>query len=386
MSPRRSAAVQLSNLLIEPDCSPEPLANAKPQLPLYLVPKQDEALVSWMMRLAGRLGVSMDTLSEQAFGQKKSTTARHWWLRPDPWMLGRVADKTGVMVPMLRRLTVQRWAPKYRDDEATERFAGRRYRQCSGEPKIRSWVVCNECLKECETPYLKLEWMIGWLAVCPTHQTVLANRCERCHTKFRFASTKADTKALPFRCTKCGTPWGSDGTFTAQPNVLNLQNALLIGKREGVTELLGIGELKWTETVALIDALLGSFWKDTSFDERHHIYREYEYATLHLERAESSPFHCRYGALSFLACLLEDWTSDAGCEGFGKLLLSRALEAKHQLISLHLGAQFLRAPNSLPDNISSQTRDRLWQLVGEGRRVEQEPQNERSRYSIHGYC
>ena len=47
---------------------PAPRPARRPPLPLYVEPAAEEALISWLLRLATRLGVSFHVLASEAFG------------------------------------------------------------------------------------------------------------------------------------------------------------------------------------------------------------------------------------------------------------------------------------------------------------------------------
>jgi hypothetical protein len=99
----------------------------RPPLPLYVEPSLDEALLSWLLRLATLLGVSFHVLARQAFGIDDRSGYTRWWNRPHPWALVRISERTGVNVARLRQMTFEGLEPAYRDDEAAAHFAGRRY-------------------------------------------------------------------------------------------------------------------------------------------------------------------------------------------------------------------------------------------------------------------
>ena len=47
---------------------------------------------------------------------------------------------------------------------------------------------------------------------------------------------------------------------------------MLRGKREGATEIAGLGTFTWPEFVALVDILLGAIWTHTTMEEREAAY------------------------------------------------------------------------------------------------------------------
>src|SRR5487761_1061846 len=127
VSSHRRSVVVLQFESIEDALRPAPKPVKSPPLPLYVEPAAEEALLSWLLRLATRLGVSFHVLARQAFGVDDRFGHTRWWNRPHPWTLARIAERTGVSVARLRSMTFVGLESAYRDDEAPARFAGRRY-------------------------------------------------------------------------------------------------------------------------------------------------------------------------------------------------------------------------------------------------------------------
>jgi hypothetical protein len=67
LCPLRSAAVSLFEV-IDADPGRPGFRPSRPQLPLYVEPAPGEALLSWLLRLANRLQVSLHTLASYSFG------------------------------------------------------------------------------------------------------------------------------------------------------------------------------------------------------------------------------------------------------------------------------------------------------------------------------
>ena len=161
--------------------APRPALTASPRqpLPFYVEPAPDEALFSWLLRLTTRMGVSMHTLARCSFGIDDRYGHTRWWCRPHPWLLMRISERTDVSVARLRTMTFGGLQPAYRDDEASARFTGRRYDSRSPVSRSYRFAVCGRCLKDDAKPYLRLSWLMGWMAVCPHHGTVLIDRMHR---------------------------------------------------------------------------------------------------------------------------------------------------------------------------------------------------------------
>jgi hypothetical protein len=70
-------------------------------------------------------------------------------------------------------MTLLDWAPVVRDDEASGRFDGWRYEALPPGQRERGLAVCPKCLTEDSEPYIRKEWLIGWVAACPVHRSAL---------------------------------------------------------------------------------------------------------------------------------------------------------------------------------------------------------------------
>ncbi|MBS0396551.1 MAG: TniQ family protein, partial [Proteobacteria bacterium] len=136
--------------------------------PLYVQPQQDEALGSWWQRLAGRFGLSAQCLSSAVMGSDLVLT-RDWSIRPASDLLALAHDRTGIPMDALRSMTFLDWAGSAHFDEALGRFSGRRYMDGAPKNPTRGLAVCAECLRSDAQLYLRLTWLIGWMAICPIH-------------------------------------------------------------------------------------------------------------------------------------------------------------------------------------------------------------------------
>lgn len=215
-------------------------------------------MLSWLLRLDTRLGVSLQALAREAFGIEDCSVDSSWWSRPDPWMLKRISDSTAVDIHTLRTMTLHDWQPPVREDEVTERFGARVYSTRPPEHRALRLALCMRCLEEDSIPYLRLTGMLGWVAVCPRHETVLVTRCMGCASKVRLPRFSFVVPFAPHKCTHCGMRLLDGDCGRAHPLGLRLQAALLQCKRYGAMELEGIGRLTWSEALDLIDVLLGT--------------------------------------------------------------------------------------------------------------------------------
>lgn len=250
------------------------------QLPLYVEPKEDEVLLSWLLRLATRLGVSLQTLVRAAFWIDDRREQSQWWRRPEPQMLWRVSDKSGVSIERLRRMTFESWSPVYRDDEAGDRLSAERFRAQPSRRPVFRYGLCEQCLEAEATLHLRTLWAIGWVAVCPKHASIMTARCQRCSSKLQIGSDSSVASFAPATCLECGSDLRYGLPAPAHPSVIRFQHTLLEGKRQGMTELTGLGRLSWMEVVALADVVLGMFWTETRPAQQQQAYllfqKEYE--------------------------------------------------------------------------------------------------------------
>ncbi len=334
----------------------------RPPLPLYVEPADEEALLSWLLRLATRLGVSLHALARRSFGVDDRPGRTQWWCRPHPWVLARISERTGVSVARLQRMTFERLEIVYRDDEASARFAGRRYDTRAPEWRAYRFAVCGQCLKSDATPYLRTPWLIGWMAACPHHGTILIERCKVCHAGLRVAPFATAASFSPATCTRCANSLLDHGDVPAHPSVTRMQTALLRGKCEGVTELDGLGRLTWKEMVALADVLIGMVWTDLTLAEQERIFRLYISDTGDAPLGDDGIYDCRHGSLRFLAWLTEGWPDSPGAR-VGLSLLLRWLTADRNRLCRHLRAPQADHWTAGPNNFEPAIRERLRALA-----------------------
>ena len=342
----------------------EPVARAIElrQLPLHVRPERDEALYSWLHRLASELGTSVHALAQQAFGVDDRSGHSLWWCRPHPWLLARMSDRTGIPVRDLRRMTLEHLEPPYRDDEANERFAHRRYDASPPNHRAYRFVVCRQCLQEESVSYVRSHWLLGWLAVCPKHERVLIVRCQKCHAKLRVPPFHTHAAFSPETCASCQGSLLDAEDWPANPMVLRLQATLLEGKERGQTSLPGIDELTWKELVAFLDVLMGMFVTDLTGEETHDRLFGYQYDRDEPWRGYDTSLGSRYGSLLFIAWLIEGWPTTPGTQ-VGVEMLHRWASGKRNRISRHLGAKYADPWTPHPHDIEPEIKQRLHEIA-----------------------
>ena len=335
------------------------------RLPVYVEPAPEEALLSWLLRLATRLGISMHALASQSFGVDDRFGHTRWWCRPHPWVLARIAERSDIHVARLRQMTFDGFEPAYRDDEASLRFAGRRYETAMSESPAYRFAVCGPCLENDAKPYLRRQWLLGWMAVCPDHRTILIDRSHACGARFRFGRFTSPASFSPAICRRCGTSVLSGGHIPVHASVIRIQAALLQAKRAGVTEIDGLGRLTWKELVALIDILIGMVYTDLTLAERSRVLRLYLAETYLVPQDDNSIVDSRHGSLRFLAWLIEGWPVSPGAV-VGRSLLMRWLTAPRNRLCRHLRPPSADPWTAGPENFEPQIFERLRNLAGVG--------------------
>lgn len=342
---------------------PEVRRVACPPLPIYVEPAPEEVLLSWLLRLATRLGVSLNTLAHQGLGLSHSAACMQWWRHPGPSVIARISDRTGVGAAQVGQMTFERFEPSYRDDEASARFTGRWY-ETDATRRLHRFALCAPCLESEPRQYLRTEWLVGWVAMCPRHGTILVERCHRCHASVRLAPFSSIAALSPATCQRCGTSVLAEGHFVAHPSVVRIQTALWRGKREGITEIEGLGRLTWQELVALIDVLLGMMWVGVTHAVQHQILQLYTIGI-----ADEPPvgndtciYNVRHASLRFLAWLVEGWPDSTGAK-VAQELLGCWFNTDRNRLGRHLFVANAECQSAGPPNFESPIRERLRALT-----------------------
>ncbi len=231
-------------------------------------------------------------------------------------------------------MTFEKFASCYRDDEANERFCGSRYHKDPPRWRAFRFVVCWQCLSSDAEPYLRVSWLLGWLAVCSIHNTPMISRCDNCRCKCRIAHRSSVIAFSPTTCTRCGEKLSTDNR-PASSSVIRLQALLLRAKRDGVADFEGLGVFTWAEVVALFDVLQGMFWTAWTVDEQQKDLDRYALAISKEMLDARNVYGGRYGALRFLAWLTEGRPHGDG-PALGQRLLEQWLTRPRSRISQHL--------------------------------------------------
>ena len=277
---------------------------APSRFPLLVRPAADEALVSWLWRLACRLEVSINTLSG-ALMENPALREAVDWCRPDDRALKNFAEHTGADIEALRAMTFNTLSPQVRDDEVGDRFCGQRFmrsgRRASGRDGLS---VCAACLRD--EPYVRLSWMLGWASACSKHALVLITRCPHCRCRLRLPHAVHRTPAPIKSCAQCGADICTARQIPAHADVVQLEAALLFGKRTGRVDLPGLGTMEWVMATAVLDVLMTVVRVGPTEARARDLYarigRDFNLPIDHVRHWSSG-----YGSSLTLAWLLQNW-------------------------------------------------------------------------------
>jgi transposase len=320
-------------------------------LPVYAGPQPDEALVSWLARLAGRYDAPAFRFAQAAVGLRPVDPRRSreaWWERPGPNVIEGIGRMTGTAVEAVRATTFEDWGPPSRHEGTPDRFSARHFRvvRLDGR-RMRRFVVCPACLVDDAESYVRKTWTLGWVAVSAHHHTVLLSTCPKCRITLRLPAPSSFEPFAPDICGHCGAPLAGAATRDAHAAAIALQAALLEVKRRGEARLPGLGVLDWPTAMAAADVLLGAIWTNTEPNLRSRFLRRVA-NDLGLDRIQRG-LADNYAGLLILAWLLDAWPD-----------------------RLHMTMQMLRTSplRSLInrwDDIDSNMRARLLHAMGHGR-------------------
>lgn len=287
---------------------PVPQGFSSPRLPYHVEPAHEEALISWLARLATRFGVSVQILLRSLGIKAELDRGSLGWFRPAPTILDAIAARTGVDTPRLRKMTLCEWAPMIQKDEGMEGFGPSRPLSVAALCTTKQpMFLCAQCLRGGTEPYLRLSWMLGWTALCPQHRTVLTSRCPHCRSPLKLPVLSAAEPHAVHRCGDCHVDLFSAEAPAAHEHAIRLQRTLLTGKQQGVTELVGIGPLPWPVVSAFVDALLDRVCLASPARRRARLYARVRHDFDLGNELTLGEWDSRYGHLLLMAWLLDRW-------------------------------------------------------------------------------
>jgi len=319
----------------------------------------DEALVSWLCRLASKIGLSPLAFIRHAFGIDSHHDAQ-WWRRPGAEQLARIAAGTGISLKQLGAMTLAGWF-QARQDEQQERFSAQ-YALHSPERHAtdRFIAACLHCLAEGNVAYVRRDWMLGWQAACAHHQCRLVHRCPACRAELRLANLGSRDVIVMGRCRRCGTRWHQPDAPAVSPVVIGWQSQLLKLKRQGIAVLPSLGRIDWATFMVIADLVAAALWPG---EVDHHREQLFERILRDLDMPASDRLLIEWssneGMLLTLAWLMADWPNR----------LEQMLEALH--------APAVEALLDRLIEVDGGMRERLRDLLGSARRYRQQDVGER---------
>jgi len=163
-----------------------------PRFPLRPPPLPEEALSSWLARVAAAMAVETEEVLVAGLDMPPLTDDQ-LDVHPPLTLLTRLAARTTVPVEALRAMTVEGYVPLLLDRltpapdlmptytgqywffvhperRAPQRSAALVPWQAGGPP--RRWA-CPRCLRDDAPPYRRLYWRLAWMGSCPVHGVLL---------------------------------------------------------------------------------------------------------------------------------------------------------------------------------------------------------------------
>ncbi|MFC4523614.1 TniQ family protein [Cupriavidus pinatubonensis] len=280
---------------------------ARQPIPIYIEPMPGEALASWLCRLASKIALPPLAFIRHAFGIDCRSDAQ-WWRRPSREQLAIVAAGTRVSLERLAAMTLADWSLARLDEHPQRLDAQYALHPPAQHAADRFTAACLRCLAEDEHPYVRRDWMIGWLAACPRHQCRLLHRCPTCRAELRIGDLRSRDAVVIDRCRRCGSSWRQLGAPAADPAAIELQDRLLDMKHRGVAVLPGLGRVEWASFMAVADLVAAAMWRETADYHRERLFeRILRDLDMHAGDRVLVEWPSNYGALLTLAWLMADW-------------------------------------------------------------------------------
>jgi hypothetical protein len=202
-------------------------------------PMTDEALDSYLERLAARNHIE----SPRLIARLSTASTRHLAIAPDPDLLLRCTELTGLARGEVARLTLASFAgiSTTAGDSAGWKRVGRAWAPARGTK------LCPDCYAE--TGAWKVSWRHPWVTVCLNHGTWLLARCPSCGLPFR-SQRHSPLRSVDARPSTCGNPGGARGmtcgqdlrdlvSMAAPTEVLDSQQRIGAAVRHGQIDIAG---------------------------------------------------------------------------------------------------------------------------------------------------
>lgn len=163
--------------------------------PLHPQPYPDEALSSWINRLAATYGVDPIEFLGFEFGHLMEREQFELIdINPPYSLLEGLAERTGIELSEIRALTAQAYVPLLIDSltplpgyyaDYTCQFNLIIHRKKPLNRNVENWIPwltmkrflktqgCKACIDEDKEPYIRLYWRFPWMMSCPKHGLLL---------------------------------------------------------------------------------------------------------------------------------------------------------------------------------------------------------------------
>jgi transposase/ribosomal protein L37AE/L43A len=250
-------------------------------------------------------GIPALAFTRRAFGINSSSQPE-WWRRPKADQKKILIARGGLTPDQLSEMTLEGWSIA-RHDEREERFSARITEYPRRFKAGRAVPVCGRCLSENEPPHLHRDWMIGWVAVCPHHRSVLTRVCPSCDRKLVSRGIREKDIVDIGACPRCGALLTGGDALPAMDIVIKLQAAMLAVKRMGIGEIPGLGTTEWRTVILIIDLVLKAAWIKADVHVREDLFARIVF-DLGLDPNQRLLIDWRgnYGALIQMAWMLAD--------------------------------------------------------------------------------
>ncbi len=157
-------------------------------------------------------------------------------------------------------------------------------------------------------PFLRRNWMVGWLAVCSRHRTVLMRNCPHCELKLVSQWLRESGPTDLRRCKRCGGVLAQANGLPGVGAAIELQEAMLAVKRVGIGEIPGLGVMEWRSFTVIVDLVVKVVWTKAKAHARQDLFTQIV-SDFSLEPAQRHLMDWRsnYAALILMAWMLADW-------------------------------------------------------------------------------
>lgn len=156
--------------------------------PAHPHPLQDECLSSWLVRCAHANGMKVQTFCDQVFGKQYQVWYRDIDRNAPDWLLEIMSKKTGTSIKQARRTTFRLYEKRL----FPELYTASHLRWVNPLKRFHrintgfAFQYCPHCLDQDPAPYFRLAWRLSLYTFCPTHRTLMVDRCHQCGAPVAF--------------------------------------------------------------------------------------------------------------------------------------------------------------------------------------------------------